>query len=79
MMIQKMKINFLILLLIAIESISLVAQEKFTVSGTIKDKKTGETLIGASVQSTLLNHLTQNTGVNLSCFYLCWHAELNNK
>lgn len=67
MMIQKMKINFLILLLIAIESISLVEQEKFTVSGTIKDKKTGETLIGASVQ--LKNFLTVGAVSNEYGFY----------
>ena len=66
-MMQKMKTNFFLLLLIALGSTSLVAQEKFTVSGTIKDKKTGETLIGASVQ--LKNFLNVGAVTNEYGFY----------
>lgn len=38
-------------LLTLIVSIQSIAQQKYTVSGTIKSKRTGETLIGASVQA----------------------------
>jgi hypothetical protein len=42
--------KYLLMALIAIAAIPVFAQKRFTVSGTIKDAATGETLIGATVR-----------------------------
>jgi len=41
---------FLIFICFLFQAISIHAQEKFTISGTVKDSRSGETLIGASVR-----------------------------
>ena len=69
---KKTIIGFLIYLLLLV-STSLIAQNKFTVSGTIHDAKTGEALIGATVYIKEL----QNTGTysNAYGFYSLTLAE----
>ena len=44
-----MRKNVLLIILSFLFSVSLFSQTKFTISGTIKDGKTGEELIGATV------------------------------
>lgn len=44
------KLNFLLALFISLLVVPAHAQSKFTISGTIKDKKTGEGLIGAIIK-----------------------------
>lgn len=56
--------NYLILLLFLF-TIPALAQKKYTISGTIKDGSTGETLIGASIRLTELSssgQITNNYG-----------------
>lgn len=43
--------HILLLLLLKLVAFTTVAQEKFTISGTITSKKTGETLIGATIST----------------------------
>ncbi len=50
----RLKFSILMLFLFTIGSIN-AQQSKFTVSGTIKDKKTGETIIGATIRVKELN------------------------
>ncbi len=59
-----MKKQFRIILLLFFISASVFAQDKITVKGTVKDKATGETLIGASVvvKGTSLGTVTDYNG-----------------
>ncbi len=61
------KIQFLLLILVALSSISLVAQQKYTVSGYLTDESSGETLIGAYVYLSSDNSI--GTVSNLYGFY----------
>jgi len=71
-----MKAFLFYLLLFSITSISfsLSAQQRFAISGTVRDASTGETLIGATVK---LQSATQNSGIatNAYGFYSITAAE----
>ena len=57
----------LLFILLTIFSLPVFAQQKYTVSGVIKDEATGEQLIGASIR---INELPQNgTATNSYGFY----------
>jgi hypothetical protein len=56
-----MKKNLLTLVMMSFMSIGLFAQSKFTISGTIKDSKSGETLIGAAVRIVELPNIGVTT------------------
>jgi len=63
-MIQNKKISFLFFILLSF--LSTIAQEKYTLSGTIADEKTGETLIGVTIY---INELKTGTITNEYGFY----------
>ena len=66
-MLYKIKKSFLFVVFTLLCTVAVQAQEYFTVSGTIKDKKTGETLIGASI--SLQNASGIGTTTNEYGFY----------
>lgn len=59
---KKLLLNIILLLLVQ----AVFAQDKFTVSGYIKDSKNGEALIGASI---LVKELSTGTATNVYGFY----------
>jgi len=61
------RLNYYWLLLFLVLSFSAIAQQKFTISGYIKDAKTGENLIGATL--TIKELQGKGTGTNAYGFY----------
>jgi hypothetical protein len=59
---QKLFFKLPLLLVFLVASCSLIAQKKNTISGLVKDKKTGELLIGANVKIEELNISTATNG-----------------
>lgn len=66
-MLYKIKKSLLFVVFTLLWTVAIQAQEYFTVSGTIKDEKTGETLIGASI--SLQNSPATGTTTNEYGFY----------
>ena len=64
--------NILILILFSIFSSGLIAQNKYTVSGYIKDKVNGENYIGTTVY---IKEILKGTTSNSSGFYSITIAE----
>jgi hypothetical protein len=61
-----MKITFIFLFtLLSLGPFILSAQQRITISGTVKDGSTGETLIGATVK---LQSAVQNTGLATNAY-----------
>lgn len=69
-----MKKNLLFLFIITLVPLVLSAQQRFTISGTVRDSSTGETLIGATVK---LQAAAQSSGIatNAYGFYSITGAE----